>query len=598
MNADTRSSASGTLVLTAAGAAPLAFGPFFYDSFVLPKLALASVLVALAAAFARREGRLRPTPLDAPLAALFAAAALSAALSWDPRPDWFGAHQSYAWCLLGWAPCFVVFRLAAAQEADFGSRAVSWLAAAAIPVGIYALLQAAGLDPLAGRLALPAGGRSVSTLGSPVALGAFSAAVLPACLHLLRERETRGLGACASALALAALALSASRAAWLGGAAGALAYAAACGGLKRGRVLALGAACLIAVGALSLRRSPSDLQRVEIWRAAGRMWMERPLIGSGPESFDRVFRRVRSEAYAVATNGMATQEDAHDDWLQVLAGMGLIGLAAYAWLHRAVWKAARLALAADESGVAAALTAGLVALFVAAKLNAATWIGIFTAALMAGGLVAVATPHPAPPPQGGRGNGEGENGDKKSSHRIAAGLTVAVALAAAVAAVWFAAADRFERLGVRARAQGRPRDSETWQLAAVAMRPGEARYRLNLANLWWDAAQDMKGDPREALLRLAAAQAQRGFDLRRLDPGMAHLSGLAKLRLIQWTWRPGLPWPPPLLADARADLARAAQLDPFFPPILEDSLRAARLAGDQASAAGYQERLSRVMQKR
>ena len=542
-------------------------------------------MLLIAAVFALRVGRLGSTPLDAPLAAFFAAAVLSAALSADPRPDWFGAHQSYAWCLLGWAPCLIAFRVAAGQEAGFGARLLLCLAAAAIPVGGYALVQVGGLDPLAGRLALPLGHRAVSALGSPVALGAFSAAALPACLQLLRERESRVLGACASALALAALALSASRAAWLGGAAGALAYAAARGGLKRGAILALAAACLIAVGALSLRRGPSDLQRVEIWKAAGRMWTERPLIGSGPESFDRVFRRVRSEAYAAATNGMATQEDAHDDWFQVLAGMGLIGLAAYAWLHRAVWKAARLALAADESGVAAALAAGLAALFVAAKLNAATWIGIFTAALMAGGLVTMEPPHPNPPPQGRR-------------EKVAAAFTVAVALAAMLVAMWFAAADRFERLGVRARAQGRPRDSETWQLAAVAMRPGEARYRLNLANLWWDAAQDMKGDPREALLRLTVAQAQRGSDLRRLDPGMAHLAGLAKLRLIQWTWRPGLPWPPPLLADARGDLARAEQLDPFFPPILEDSLRAARLAGDQSSAAGYEERLSRVMQKR
>ena len=587
-------SRSGFIVLLAALAAPLAFGPFFYDSYVLPKLALASVLGAFAAWVAWREGRLGRTPLDGPLAALFAAALLSAAASPDPRPDWFGAHQSYAWCLLGWAPCLVAFRVAAGQDAEFGRRLVASLAAAAVVVGAYAVAQAAGLDPLAARLALPAGGRAVSTLGSPVALGCFAAAALPACLHLLGRRESRAWGACASALALAALALSGSRSGWLGGLAGVSVYGWARGRLTRVAALGLAAACLVAVGALSVRRGPSDLQRVEIWRSAARIWAARPVLGAGPQSFDREFRRVRSEAYAISTGGMATQEDAHDDWLQVLAGLGLAGLAAYAWLNWAVWKVLRKAFAEDASGDEAALGGGLVALFIAAKLNAMTWIVVFAAAVLAGALAAAAREDTAGISQPGVSPEKG----RKARETIVAALTVGVSVAAAIVSILFMAADRSERLGVRARAEGRPRESALRLERAVALRPGESRYRLNLANLLWDAAQDGAAPDRLRLQARALDIAVGGAERRPLEPDMVHLAGLAEFRLVERAEKPLTPGQARVLALSRRDLERAAGLDPSFPPVLLDAARAARAAGDEAAAARFDERLSRLTQKR
>ena len=89
-----------------------------------------------------------------------------------------------------------------------------------------------------------------------------------------------------------------------------------------------------------------------------------------------------------------------------------------------------------------------------------------------------------------------------------------------------------------------------------------------------------------------------GAERRPLEPDMVHLAGLAEFRLVERAEKPLTPGQARVLALSRRDLERAAGLDPSFPPVLLDAARAARAAGDEAAAARFDERLSRLTQKR
>ncbi|MBI4423957.1 MAG: O-antigen ligase family protein [Elusimicrobia bacterium] len=508
---------------------------------------------------------------------------LSAALAPDPWPSLVGAQQSYAWCLLGWAPCLLAFHAAAAAGTGFAARLARALAAGSIPVSLYALVQLLGLDPVLDPAALPVG-RVVSSAGSAVVLGAYLAAVCPAAAYAALARDSRPWGAPALALALAALAASGSRSGWLAALAGLGAYAFASRGREvlRGRWAAAlafaAAACLAGTLAVSARRGRSDLERVEIWKAAVVLWRERPFIGQGAGGFDIGFRRRRSYEFAFLNNGRATQADAHNDWLQVLCGLGLAGALAYAWLHWRAWRTLLDALRGAAGADAAPLAGGLAALFVQAKLNTPGWLGVFFAALLAGGLAACAA-------SGAR---------RGAAARWAKPQAILLSLLGAAGA-WgvgrLAAADRHERLGLRARAQGQPLAAALHLERAVALRPMESRYRLNLANLLWDVARDAPPEARAALLARSVEVGAEGAALRPLDPTGHHLAGLGELRRARWSDEPRV-------AEARRALGQALALDPYFPSLLEDAAAAAREAGDEGGALLLDDRLSRLYQKK
>jgi O-antigen ligase/type II secretory pathway pseudopilin PulG len=80
----------------------------------------------------------------------------------------------------------------------------------------------------------------------------------------------------------------------------------------------------------------SSLVRLYIWRDTVPMILERPLLGHGPDTFAEPFRpHIDGDLKASLTkaSGQINAVDrAHNDFLQIAATTGLLGLAAYVWI--------------------------------------------------------------------------------------------------------------------------------------------------------------------------------------------------------------------------------------------------------------------------
>jgi O-antigen ligase len=76
--------------------------------------------------------------------------------------------------------------------------------------------------------------------------------------------------------------------------------------------------------------------RLYIWRDTVPMILERPLLGHGPDNFTESFRPYMGEnleAAITSASGQVSMVDrAHNDFLQIAATTGLLGLAAYVWI--------------------------------------------------------------------------------------------------------------------------------------------------------------------------------------------------------------------------------------------------------------------------
>lgn len=96
-----------------------------------------------------------------------------------------------------------------------------------------------------------------------------------------------------------------------------------------------------------------DSQRIMTWKVAARVAAKHPLLGVGPDGFEKSFETLKPKEF-----GHETAANAHNDFLQVAATLGLVGLLAYLALCLDVFTSLR--------GPAAG---ALVALFVSAKFS-------------------------------------------------------------------------------------------------------------------------------------------------------------------------------------------------------------------------------------
>lgn len=543
-------------LLIAAAAVPWCFGPWLADRWALPKLLAGSVCVAAAALARMREGSVRGSAVDAPVLALAAVALASALTCADPWTAWFGQYGSYAHGILGWTLCAAAFWLSGSAAEGFTRRLVFWTCAGAVPVAAYALLQRAGWEPdeaLARYFLMAGARRPLSSIGAPAPLGMYLALVLPLAVHLSWRAQgtVRRIALAAGALVAPALAVTGSRSAWLGALSGLAVLALSGRKLPRRSLMTLTAACVLCLAAMILltaRRWESDLERRAVWEGSVAILREQPALGAGPDGFARAWRKHRRGDVLSIGGDRRTQTDAHDDWLQIAATLGLFGIAAYLWIH---WRASRVlakTLRADIPGEERAVIAGLAAVFVTAKLNVMAWQPLFLSSLLAGRLLA------------------GRQGRIWGFWRRAALPAIAVLpLFACLRLAW---ADRLARLGDDARRAGSPREAAGLYERAVAANPRETAYRMRLENLLWESAW-AAADTADArsLLRRAAEVAVEGARLRPADPDALHLLGRAELRRADWGGERGR------LEPARLFLGLAEGLDPHLPELKADMAR-------------------------
>jgi O-antigen ligase len=209
-------------------------------------------------------------------------------------------------------------------------------------------------------------GRAIGTFILPGELAGYLIILLPvafAVARVARDRSLRALAWIALVLGVAALALTFSRAGWMGFAA-AVAFLAFAGGTVRRRyaplILLAGLAAVLVV--FNAHHNPAEnYTRLSIWQAGIEIVRRFPLTGVGPFDFARIYPLVR------LPQGDLTAFHAHSFLLTIFAEMGIVGIAAVlaAWWHFAVALRERLRTAKPAHAMLAlAIAAGLVGTWV------------------------------------------------------------------------------------------------------------------------------------------------------------------------------------------------------------------------------------------
>lgn len=317
MREETLLRAQRACVVVALAGSALAAWPSRTATYGLPKATLV-VLAALAALLASAARAILRRRLEVPASSVLWAMALvivamtaAAVLSDSPMVSVMGTDRQTG--LLSYAAYLVlaVTTYAAFRDGEFRPM-VKAMAATAAVVAVYALLQAAGIDPLPfGILTVPV----FSTLGNSNFLSGWMAVVSPLVLWLALAGPSNGIRRAAPALYGACLlVMVASRS--FQGLPAALVGSAFVGGTwlaqdrrwarlvesvggRLGRAaprwLAPGAAAALIVLALAagVRAAPlasAGLEpRLDYWAAAADVVRDHPVIGVGPDRFEQFY---------------------------------------------------------------------------------------------------------------------------------------------------------------------------------------------------------------------------------------------------------------------------------------------------------------------
>ncbi|HEV2036180.1 MAG TPA: O-antigen ligase family protein [Candidatus Dormibacteraeota bacterium] len=485
-------------------ALPLAYAFNTYDQYVLPKLLIARVILVglliliVASSVIARSLVWKRTPLDLPLLAFLASAALSTVFAVNQNVAVFGIYSRYDG-LVTFLTYAGLFWLSVQVLADAGEARVLLrvlLASGYVVAGI-AIVQSVH-DSLQIGAVYPAFG----TLGNANVLGAFLAMVLVlAAGELLDARSMLARVLSMNVLAIVALALllSFSRSAWFGAAIGSMILLAGnwrvVSRLLPVVVLVVGllliAGLVIVAGRTSgggygLERAVTvrateivnfsgwSRERTQIWSDSLRLIAGRPVIGYGPDTFGLVFPGIESGDWGLGLRGVHQPVDkAHAETLQIAATQGLLGLAAYLFILatfvRAFWRGRQHPAAWAVFGAVVAYQATIQLNFTA--LAAALPFWIFAAAAMVIWGAVTEPAHPITLPAGRRTS--------------VAGIAVIVGLVAAAIplAVLPYYADAQLRAAVDADYSGHPGAAGAPADLAHQLAPQESVYAVEVGNL-------------------------------------------------------------------------------------------------------------------
>ncbi|MGD0115253.1 MAG: O-antigen ligase family protein [Dehalococcoidia bacterium] len=346
---------------------PLVIVERLADQLVLPRLAATSAFVGggllwIAYSTARDKGqawRLRAA-VGLPLLAFVIANVGAAAFAVDRRASLLGESERYQGLLptLLYVALFLASATLVRTRRDL-SIVLGGLFVSGTAVAGYALIQRLGLDWI-DWVQIPEG-RVGSTFGQPDVLGAFLVVGLATTAGLFAGRASpwRWLLAAGAVVMMIALLLTSSRAAWIGAAAAAVILAASL--IHSVRWTRFGVLCvllgLILSGTLfasvaqgrsaashSAERvaSATDFtdtsvaMRLGLWRSALEMIADRPVLGAGQDAFPILFSKYRrADQPGIGTDNVRP-ESAHNIFLDLGTGTGLLGLGAFVWLLGAV----------------------------------------------------------------------------------------------------------------------------------------------------------------------------------------------------------------------------------------------------------------------
>lgn len=362
----------GILILVVA--VPLAMSPAFLDMYRPPKLFFSQALILLLLLLTLLQGIVRGrlelplTPLSLPALALLLATILSLAKALD---IYAGIEEAFRLFTL-----ILLLHLAARSlrgQAQL-DRLFTLASLATSLVAFYGILQAKGIDFL--KLERPF--IPVSTLGNTGFAAEYLITTIPLILvafDLARGPWRKGLLGGSLFLAFAHLFLTKSRGGWV-----ALTIALTVMGLlgrkgpkARGQeavkkrlmvITALGGMALLLTllfpGLLSqtLKRAasifdpsdPPNRVRLLIWGSTLKMIAQNPLFGVGAGNYELVYPHFRTvEEWRLSTRLVVGE--AHNDYLQIAAELGLLGLGSFLWFLANLLKGAFRLASSTEEGV-------------------------------------------------------------------------------------------------------------------------------------------------------------------------------------------------------------------------------------------------------
>lgn len=391
-------------------AVPAVFLPTANDAFGLPKLLTAAVLVVVGwAAWAaqRRPAWPRFGQVERAVAAYIGVVGVATITSIGRIDSLFGSYERYG----GLLPLLVHVAFGALLVVAFRGRpdrlalipvAVTVAAAA---VAAYVLLQTAGIDFVQWQEASGADVRyQAGSMGNSDFAGGLLGIALPFAAATAARRQGRGrwVATVASAVIVVGLVATRSR----GGLAAALVGLGVLAFVERRRIprrvrvaSALGVLAIVTVVALrpapveqsGLLRTASFEVRAREWAGAVDAFLERPILGTGPDTFEFVFPQHRSREDG-AELGLQIADKPHSILLEKASDTGVLGLAAYLAVMVTALRVARrrpTETAVFVAGLAAYLAQGAVSIDVP-PLALLGWVAI-------AGIVAAAEPPPARP---------------------------------------------------------------------------------------------------------------------------------------------------------------------------------------------------------
>lgn len=337
------------IALTSVSFPGVSLVPLWLAIGVLVWMAVMAIFVTVALFAPPRE---KP-PLLTPLLLWVGSGALSAVLGFNPRD---GA------IFVGIAVLGVVWHCTIARYYAHGNMARltfwAYLGSGAI-ASLVAILMVAFRTP-ASQYTI-GHGRAIGTFILAGELAGYLILLLPICfaiVRIARDRALRALGAVALVLGIVAMIMTFSRTGWTGLACAAAFYIAASARTRHTGVVIGGAVVAAALAIVmmffNVHHNPSEnYTRISIWQAAVGVIDRFPLTGAGPFGFSRIYAQVR------LPDGDATAFHAHSVYLTFFSELGVLGIAALAWLFWRFGNELRARLeraspAAKELGIAVA----------------------------------------------------------------------------------------------------------------------------------------------------------------------------------------------------------------------------------------------------
>lgn len=318
----------------------LAFHPRAADAFGLTKtlvLGIGTVLAVACVTLWKVESE-EPFPRFSALpwlSAFVGAVALATAFSRVPGLSLLGAYTRYngllTVVLLALLTAAVAVAFAFAPE--WRERVLLAIVGSAAVVAVYAVFQRLGVDAFDFR---DVTGLKPDFPGSTVGNSLFAGSICGMALPVAAALAWRGkrLGLLGIVVLTVGLWATSSRSGMLGAVAGLAALGLLTPGRWR-RVLVRGGAVTIAVLIVvvvvdrDVLRTESLTIRGGEWSAATHVWLSRPLVGTGPDTFANESPRYRTRADAQRF-GLRIADKPHNLYLEYLSSTGVIGLAAFA----------------------------------------------------------------------------------------------------------------------------------------------------------------------------------------------------------------------------------------------------------------------------